>query len=244
MQVVDPAPRRPTKHPTTYEQTRYEPPATYDPVPPPVQPTQLYYSSRHAQAQPSHHPPAQYIGQAHPYIAPQQHAVFSHAPQMMSAFPSSQEWDQSSRQPRMRGDRPRANTIGNLDTIPLQLRQAATRIDPSHQIRPSPAYYPPSDIEGIITDDGMENSTSRNLYAVHGGGYQGGGGGSEGGIRPRKKSQGNREHNSGAGGFPGQGQTGRQQQPQGQGQMLVPPQQNLFRGSARALEDGLMPPWQ
>jgi hypothetical protein len=83
----------------------------------------------------------------------------------------------------------------------------------------------------------MENSTSRNVYAMQGG-Y---GGGVEAGIRPRKKSQGAYHHASqmsvGAG-------AGQQAQPQGQGQMLVPPQQNLFRGSARALEDGLMPPWQ
>ena len=80
----------------------------------------------------------------------------------------------------------------------------------------------------------MENSTSRNIYAAQGG-Y---GGGVEGGMRPRKKSQ-------GSAGYSNQGNVGRsQQQPQGQGQMLVPPQQNLFRGSVRALEDGLMPPWQ
>ena len=69
------------------------------------------------------------------------------------------------------------------------------------------------------------------------GGY---GGGLEGGMRPRKKSLGNAQM---AGYHPSQ-VTARGQQPQGQVQMLVPPQQNLFKGSARALEDGLMPPWQ
>ena len=154
---------------------------------------------------------------------------------MLSAYPPSQEWDPHSRQARVRDNRPRANTIG-IDTIPLQLRQATARIDPAHQIRPSPAYYPPHDIEGILTEDGLENSTSRNMYAMQGG-Y---GGGVEGGMRPRKKSQGNAQ----MAGYHTTQVTTRGQQPQGQGQMLVPPQQNLFRGSARALEDGLMPPWQ
>jgi len=83
------------------------------------------------------------------------------------------------------------------------------------------------------------------------GGY---GGGIEAGMRPRKKSQGQasmapHHHSSqmsvgSTSGGAGGGHGGQQVQPQGQGQMLVPPQQNLFRGSARALEDGLMPPWQ
>ena len=165
---------------------------------------------------------------------------FAHAPAMLSAYPQSQEWDHHARQQRARDNRPRANTIGNIDTIPLQLRQATARIDPAHQIRPSPAYYPPHDIEGILTDDGLENSTSRNVYAMQGGGYVGG---VDNGMRPRKKSQSNVVSNVG-GYHPSQAAVARGQQPQGQGQMLVPPQQNLFRGSARALEDGLMPPWQ
>ena len=214
------------------QQTRYEPPPPYDP---PSQPPQVYYSPRHAPVQ----PPQQYLPQqSHAYI-PQ-----SYAPQLV--YPA-QEWDPHTRQQRVRDNRPRANTIGNIDTIPLQLRQASARIDPTHQIRPSPAYYPPHDIEGILTDDGAENSTSRNIYAMQGG-Y---GGGVEGGMRPRKKSHGN----SGSVQFhptavppanpnPTQVQAPPRPPPQGQGQMLVPPQQNLFRGSARALEDGLMPPWQ
>ena len=157
----------------------------------------------------------------------------------MSGYPPAAEWDPHTRQARVRDNRPRANTIGNMDSVPIQLRQANARIDPAHQIRPSPAYYPPHDIEGILSDDGLENSTSRNIYAMQGG-Y---GGGVEGGMRPRKKST---SAGQGAVGYhQTQAGTARgQQQPQGQGQMLVPPQQNLFRGSARALEDGLMPPWQ
>jgi len=116
--------------------------------------------------------------------------------------------------------------------VPLQIRQATQRIDPT-QIRPSPVYYPPHDIDGILAEDGTEDSTSRNLYAMHGGYDQG--------MRPRQKSQSNVQ---GMNYHPGQVPQARVQQPQGQGQMLVPPQQNLFRGSARALEDGLMPPWQ
>jgi hypothetical protein len=108
-------------------------------------------------------------------------------------------------------------------------------MDPAHQIRPSPAYYPPHDIEGILTDADLENSTSRNIYAMQGG-Y---GGGVEGGMRPRKKSTSNVQSAY----PPNQMNMGRGQS-QGQGQVPVPPQQNLFRGSARALEDGLMPPWQ
>jgi hypothetical protein len=110
-------------------------------------------------------------------------------------------------------------------------------MDPAHQIRPSPAYYPPNDIEGILTDADLENSTSRNIYAM-----QGGYSGVEGGMRPRKKSQSNVVQAY----PPAQMTVGRGAPPQGQGQgqILLPPQQNLFRGSARALEDGLMPPWQ
>ena len=157
---------------------------------------------------------------------------------MLQAYPTNHEWDPHTRQPRVRDNRPRANTIGNLDAIPIQLRQATARIDPTHQIRPSPAYYPPHDIEGILPEDGLENSTSRNIYAMQGG-Y---GGGIEGGMRPRKKSQ---TSSQPAVYHPVQAGVARgQQQPQGQGQMLIPPQQNLFKGSARALEDGLMPPWQ
>ena len=236
---------------SAYEQPqRYDPPATYEPVQPPQQQPQVYYSPRHAQAQPPpHHSPAQYLSQAQTHFIPQpqQHTTFTHPPQLMPVYPpASQEWDPHNRQPRVRDNRPRANTIGNIDTIPLQLRQATARIDPAHQIRPSPAYYPPHDIEGILTDDGLENSTSRNIYAMQGGGYTGG---VEGGMRPRKKSQGSAQM---TGYPPPQGTTqvtvarggGGQQQPHGPGQMLVPPQQNLFRGSVRALEDGLMPPWQ
>jgi hypothetical protein len=69
------------------------------------------------------------------------------------------------------------------------------------------------------------------------GGY---GGGLEGGMRQTKKSLGNAQ----MAGYHTSQVTARGQQPQGQAQMLVPPQQNLFKGSARALEDGLMPPWQ
>ena len=229
--------RRSTKHQSvTFEQSpRYDPPATYDSVQPPPQ---VYYSPRHAQA----HPPTQYLSQAQPhYIAQQPHTTFTHAPQMMSGYPAAAEWDPHSRQARVRDNRPRANTIGNMDTIPIQLRQATARIDPAHQIRPSPAYYPPHDIEGILSEDGLENSTSRNIYAMQGG-Y---GGGVEGGMRPRKKSTSSAQgvvgyHPAQVAAAAARGQ----QQPQGQGQMLVPPQQNLFRGSARALEDGLMPPWQ
>lgn len=221
----------PPKHPATYDSPqRYDTTTTYDPAPP-TQPAQVYYSPRHSQAQ----PPAHYLPQSQPHFMAQQ--TFAHPSQMMSAFPASQEWDSHSRQPRVRDNRPRANTIGNMDTIPIQLRQATARIDPANQIRPSPAYYPPHDIEGIIADDGLENSTSRNVYAMQGGH----GGGVEGGMRPRKKSQG---ASQAVGYHSSQVSTRQQQQPQGQGQMLVPPQQNLFRGSARALEDGLMPPWQ
>ena len=229
--------RRASKHQSVYEQPqRYDPPTTYETVAP-APPPQVYYSPRHSQAQPPHHPSTQYLAQNQPHYIPQQppHTTFTHAPQMLSTYPPSQEWDPHSRQPRVRDNRPRANTIGNTDTIQLQLRQATARIDPAHKIRPSPAYYPPHDIDGILAEDGLENSTSRSMYAM-----QGGYGGVEGGMRPRKKSQGNAQM---VGYHPVQ-MTARGQQPQGQGQMLVPPQQNLFRGSARALEDGLMPPWQ
>ena len=211
---AQPAPVDTSRRPKHYETPRYDPPpATYDSIPQ-TQPPQIYYSQRHAQAQPPHHPPAQYLPQQpHPYIS-----NFTHAPGML-AYPQTQEWDPH-RGARVRDNRPRANTIGNQDTIPLQLRQASARMDPAHQIRPSPAYYPPHDIEN---EDG--ESTSRNLYAQPP--YP------DSNMRPRKKSQSNVQY-QGAG----------RGQPQGQGQMLVPPQQNLFRGSARALEDGLMPPWQ
>src|SRR5579862_2838304 len=221
------------KHSATYEQSpRYEPPpVTYDPLHAPPQPPPVYYSPRHAQVQPPHHAPAQFIpqAQAHAYIPQPPH--IAHPPQMLSIYPTTQEWDPH-RQQRVRDNRPRASTIGNMDAIPLQLRQATQRIDPT-QIRPSPVYYPPHDIDGILSEDGTEDSTSRNLYAMHGGFAKG--------MIPRKKSQSNVQalnyHSP-------QVPPARAQPPQGQGQMLVPPQQNLFRGSARALEDGLMPPWQ
>ena len=222
-----------SKHPSSYEQSpRYDAPTvSYEQVHVPPQPPPVYYSPRHAQAQP-HHSSAQFLPQtqSHAYIPKPPH--ISHAPQMLSVYPASQEWDPH-RQQRVRDNRPRASTIGNLDAIPLQLRQATQRIDPT-QIRPSPVYYPPHDIDGILSDDGTEDSTSRNLYAMHGGYDQG--------MRPRKKSQSNVQGMTPY--HPSQVGQPRAQQPQGQGQMLVPPQQNLFRGSARALEDGLMPPWQ
>jgi hypothetical protein len=137
---------------------------------------------------------------------------------MLPAYPPSHEWDPH-RGARVRDNRPRANTIGNQDTIPLQLRQATARMDPAHQIRPSPAYYPPHDMESMINEDSESSRYAQPPYP-------------DSGMRPRKKSQSNMQYPAGRG------------QPQGQGQMLVPPQQNLFRGSARALEDGLMPPWQ
>ncbi len=212
--------RRP-KHSSTYETPRYDPQtAPYESIPPPAQPPQIYYSPRHVQAQPPHQPPAQYLPpqlppqQSHPYMS-----NFTHAPGMLPAYPQSQEWDPH-RSARVRDNRPRASTIGNQDSIPLQLRQATARIDPAHQIRPSPAYYPPHDMESMINEDG--DSTLRYAQPPY----------PDSGMRPRKKSQSHMQYPAGRG------------QPQGQGQMLVPPQQNLFKGSARALEDGLMPPWQ
>ena len=253
-------PPRQSKIQTTYDQPQRYEPTSFDQAPQPAQPPQIYYSPRHNQA--LHSVPTSYLSQIPPHYIqqppPPSHG-YSHNPQVLGMYSSTQDhWGdphtgaRAQHPPRpMRDNRPRANTIGNMDSIPLQIRQATARIDPTqHQIRPSPAYYPPHDIEGILTDDGMENSTSRNIYAMQGG-Y---GGGIEAGMRPRKKSQGQASmapyHHASqmsvgsTSGSNGGGHGGQQVQPQGQGQMLVPPQQNLFRGSARALEDGLMPPWQ
>jgi hypothetical protein len=184
-------PRRPSQL-QSYE-GRYEPQPQYDPH-------HVYYP-RHTQGQPRQ---TQY---ANTNYLPQH---YSQPPQMLPY-----QWEA----PRIIETRPRANTIANIE-LPPTLREANSRLDPT-QIRPSPSYFPPEEIEGIITDDGHENSTSRNIYAMTG--YQAGQG-----ARPRKKS-------TSSGSF-GRG-TGAPQVP-------IPPQHNLFRGSARALEDGLMPPWQ